>query len=172
MNRLYLLAFLLTTDRTTAQKCFVRGLDDSLRGNPVFREWARSWARRMIIQNAIQIIGPRPDSSASRSASDQNAHHAMTIPAEIDAIVALPAFERFVFVMSVLERCSDQECVVLLGCSRADVMAARSRALQQIGSAAELHRRLVALDADEPAQPNPPGPAVKLRALSPLAALA
>ena len=170
MNRLYLLSFLLTTDRTTAQRCFVRGLDDSLRGNPVFKEWARSWARRMIIQNAIQMIGPRPDRNPAHSVSDQNVRHAMTISAEIEAIAGLPAFERFAFVMSVLERCSDQECAVLLGCTRADVIAARARALRQIGSSAELHRKLVGLDGDEPGRPH--GPAVKLRALSQLAASA
>jgi len=40
--------------------------------------------------------------------------------------------------MSVLERYSDQDCSVLLGCMRRDVVAARIRALQQIGSAMEL----------------------------------
>ena len=49
MNRLYLLAFLLTADHTTAEKCFVWGLEDSKKGNLVFKEWAQSWARRTII---------------------------------------------------------------------------------------------------------------------------
>lgn len=177
MNRLYLLAYLLTKDRTTAQKCFVRGLDDSLRGNPVFKEWARSWARRMVLQNAIQMVGPRAGSNPAHAVSTQNGRHAMTIPAEIEAIVGLPDFERFAFVMSVLERCSDQECAVLLGCSRADVIAARTRALQQIGSSAELHRKLVGPDvaeqgADKQPQPHNSGPAVKLGNLSQLAATA
>src|SRR5882762_3559879 len=47
-------------------------------------------------------------------------------------------FERFVFVISVLEHYSEHECSVLLGCPRRDVIAARIRALQQIGSAMEL----------------------------------
>jgi hypothetical protein len=42
--------------------------------------------------------------------------------------------------MSVLERYSDHDCALLLGCSRAEVIAARIRALQQIGSAAEEYR--------------------------------
>ena len=68
MNGLYLLSFLLTGDHVTAEKCFVQGLDDSRKGNRVFREWARSWARRTIIQNAIQLIRPRPtDTSTSSS---------------------------------------------------------------------------------------------------------
>jgi hypothetical protein len=36
--------------------------------------------------------------------------------------------------MSVLERHSDQDCAVLLGCARQDVIAARTRAFQQIGA--------------------------------------
>jgi hypothetical protein len=65
-----------------------------------------------------------------------------TEPVEIAAVLALPSFDRFVFVMSVLERYSDQDCSVLLGCARRDVLAARTRALQQIGKAAEFHRKL------------------------------
>ncbi len=60
MDGLYLLSFLLTGDRVKAEQCFVSGLDDSVKGNPVFKEWARSWARRAVIQNAVQIVGPRP----------------------------------------------------------------------------------------------------------------
>ena len=60
MNRLYLLAFLLTTDHVTAEKCFVLGLEDSKNGNLVFKDWAESWARRSIIANAIRMIHPAP----------------------------------------------------------------------------------------------------------------
>lgn len=177
MKRLYLLSFLLTSDRAAAQKCFVRGLDDSLRGNPVFKEWAHSWARRMVIQNAIQMIRPRPNLATVRTitdpvTSDSTVLFVNTLPAEIEAVVALPAFERFVFVMSVLEGCSEQECTVLLGCTRNDVVAARERALQLIGNAAQLHKKIVALDASQPKEPRELTPTVKLRAFSSLVATA
>jgi DNA-directed RNA polymerase specialized sigma24 family protein len=134
LNRLYLLSYLLTADRALAEECFVRGMEDSTRSNRVFREWAESWARRTIIHNAIQMVRPRP--------SDLGAHSSPTPsgssePKQISAVVALPAFERFVFVMTVLERQSYQECSLLLGCRRADVMAARNRALQRIGQTGE-----------------------------------
>jgi hypothetical protein len=51
---------------------------------------------------------------------------------EIAAVLALEPFERFVYVMTVLERYPDQDCSVLLGCARRDVLATRIRALQQI----------------------------------------
>jgi hypothetical protein len=40
--------------------------------------------------------------------------------------------------MSVLEDYSDQDCSALLGCTRRDVFAARTRALHQIGRLVEL----------------------------------
>lgn len=157
-NSLYLLCFMLTADREAAEKCFVSGLEDSAKGSPVFAAWAESWARRTIIDNAIRMIRPRPQggaqtkSGAQTSTSDNtsvnNAGQRMTEPALIAAAIDLSAFDRFVFVMSVLERYSDQECSLLLDCSRTSVVAARIRALQQIGNSAEVHRGLVGVGGD------------------------
>jgi hypothetical protein len=148
MNGFYLLSFLLTGDREKAEQCFVSGLDDSVKGNPVFKEWARSWARRAVIQNAVQIINPRPRPINGNGNGHSNAGlingKGKTLPVEqeeIAVVLELEPFERFVYVISVLERYSDQDCSVLLGCPRRDVLAARTCALQQIGSAAELHRK-------------------------------
>jgi DNA-directed RNA polymerase specialized sigma24 family protein len=114
----------------------------------VFKEWARSWARRRIIQNAIQMIHPqREDDSVQSDTSHAGTHATSQERPEIAAIIALPAFERFVFVMSVLERYSDQECSLLLGCTRADVLAARARALQQIAKSAELQDSVEGIDS-------------------------
>jgi len=49
-------------------------------------------------------------------------------------IVGLNSFERFVFVMSILEKYSDQECSLLLGCFRRDVINARTTAIQLLAS--------------------------------------
>jgi hypothetical protein len=139
MNCLYLLSFLLTGIEVLAEKCFVRGLDDSPQDNPVFKEWADSWARETIIRSAIQMIRPRPaDSGTSSSVCHRSDGDGVAVPAEILAVVELPSFERFVFVMSVLERYTDQKCSLLLGCTRGDVTAARIRALRQIGRSAKL----------------------------------
>src|SRR6202451_4526019 len=69
MSDLYLLSFLLTADREKAEQCFVSGLEDAVEGNPVFREWARSWARRVIIVNAVRAINPRPREENGRASS-------------------------------------------------------------------------------------------------------
>jgi len=160
MNRLYLLAFLLTGDQLLAEKCFVRGLEDAGKSNPVFAEWARSWARRTVIQKAIEMIQPRPAGGVSSAVGDGDP--AGIQPAEIAGIIELPAFERFAFVMSVLEHISDQECSLLLDCSRGEVSAARSRALQQMGRAARLQRKLAPIGSADQALRDDPGAALQL----------
>jgi hypothetical protein len=135
MNGLYLLSFLRTADHEKAEKCFVSGLEDAIEGNPVFKEWARSWARRVIIVNAVRAINPRPMEEDGRSISasvSSNGKPPLVEQVEIAAVLALEPFERFVYVMTVLERYPDQDCSVLLGCARRDVLATRIRALQQI----------------------------------------
>ena len=57
MDNLHLLSFLLTADLAKAEECFVSGLEDCVEGSYVFRDWARSWARRTIIQNAVRHVG-------------------------------------------------------------------------------------------------------------------
>lgn len=141
MSRLYLLSLLLTGDRQKAEQCFVAGLEDATRGNPVFKEWARSWARRMIILNAVRMMNPRPMEGTGGSYSAL----LNTLSAEqqpFAAILELEAFDRFVYVMSVLERYSDQHCAVFLGCTRHDIITARSRALQRAAKA-DLHSHVV-----------------------------
>jgi hypothetical protein len=138
-DSLYRLSFLLAAERVKAEQCFVSGLKDSLKESRVFKEWAHSWARRVIIQNAVRVINPRPMGENGPPNFNSSRKALVAEPAEIAAILELAPFERFVYVMSVLERYSDQDCSVLLGCSRRDVIAARIRALQQIGSVMELH---------------------------------
>jgi hypothetical protein len=143
MKGLYLLSFLLTADREKAEQCFVSGLEDAVNGNPVFKKWAGSWARRAIIQNAVRVINPRPVERSEHSNPVSGDRGAKTLATgeqvEIAAVLGLEPFERFVYVMTVLERYSDQDCSLLLGCARRDVLVARTRSLQQIGSVIELH---------------------------------
>ena len=145
MSGLYLLSFLLAGSRDGAEKCFVSGITESVRGYRVFVEWARSWARRTIILSAIRLFEPRR-SSGSGKPDPATARTIDKLPLgsqmEVSAILELPPFERFVFVMSALERYSDHECSILLGCAPREVTAARTRALRQLG-------RLMMLREDE-----------------------
>lgn len=136
MKNLYLLSLLLTADTEKAEQCFVSGLDDCASGNQVFKEWARSWARRTVIKNAIRLVAPQP--TAASNGSNHVAANAVSdqvspeLHAGFAAVLGLETFERFAFVTSVLEGYSDRDSALLLGCSRDDLVAARSRALQRI----------------------------------------
>ena len=136
MSGLYLLSFLLAGDRDKAEACFIAGIRESTKGKRVFKEWARSWARRSVIQSAIRLILPRQHSETTRRnpvvARDID-RLPLVLQAEVSAIVELAPLERFVFVMSVLERYSEHDCSILLSCARRDVTTARARALQQLG---------------------------------------
>jgi DNA-directed RNA polymerase specialized sigma24 family protein len=136
LNDLYQLSFLLTRDPAKAERCFVSGIEDCVTGNRVFREWARSWAKRTIVQNAIRELKPRPSHSNSplsetlpdigRLSGGPGGHFA------IDAVLGLEDFERFVFVMSVLEHYSEHDCSLLLGSSAREIREARARALEEL----------------------------------------
>jgi len=140
MNSLYWLALLLTADAGKAEQCFVAGIGDSVEGNPVFKEWAYSWARRTIIQQAIRMIEP----ARERLTSADTEQVGLEVEPGLRPILKLDALERFVFVMSVLEGYSNQDCSILLGCSRQAVANARARALEHLANAAEI----VAIDGD------------------------
>ena len=136
-NGLYQLSFLLTCDDEKAQQCFVAGLEDSVKANTVFKKWAHSWAKRAIIRNAIRALRPQPTDAASSALATAGAEkNKLRIirdgHLEIDGVLALEDFERFVFVMTVLERYSDHDSAPLIGCSRAQIRAARICALEEI----------------------------------------
>lgn len=132
MASLHLLAFLLTGDQAMAERCFVAGLEDSIHGNPVFKEWAHSWSRRAIIKRAIKSVAPLRGEPAPANSQP----HLQNLDPETDVLVAavvrLGPLERFVFVLSVLEGYSVPECAVLLACTARDVIAARSEALRKV----------------------------------------
>lgn len=133
LRPLYLLAFLLTGSHAEAEQCFVATIDDCVGAKSVFKGWERSWSRRCLILNAIRIVfrasadgrGGPPAYGAVEVESQQRF-------AIIGLIGITPPLQRFVFVMSVLERYSIHECALLLGCTVRDVVEAQVRALTQL----------------------------------------
>jgi hypothetical protein len=139
MNSLYLLSLLLTADPGKAEQCFLSGFDDSVSTIWVFKERANLWVRRCIILHAIRSLCPRPsdDNELNEARLSQLIGD---VPAEVRAypkfagIVTLNSFERFVFIMSILEKYSDHECSLLLGCVRRDVINARTAAFRHLAA--------------------------------------
>jgi hypothetical protein len=135
MHSLYLLSFLLTGDKDKAEQCFIGALGECLEGMGAFMDWARLWARRAIIRQAIWTIKPAPEHPdhsplvrVKTAAAPSPNNNILT------AIVSLCAFERFVFVMSILERLSDGDCLSFLRCSRQELALARELAVRSLAT--------------------------------------
>jgi Sigma-70, region 4 len=140
---LHLLSFLLTADYEKAERCFVAGLDECVDGDSVFKEWARPWALRMIVRNAVQMISPHPGAARSTPSTFCSAGKAGLAEIALEdgpfaRVLALDDFERFVYVLSVLEGYPVQDCAALLGTSQQTVEETRVRALQHIADTERL----------------------------------
>jgi hypothetical protein len=132
MRSLYLLAFLLTADNDKAEQCFISGLGDCVETIGVFIERPSSWARHTIFTHAIRMVMPVPEDSDNVSSIELDEAAISGDSDVFAAIVALSPFERFVYVMSILEGQSDEDCSRLLGCLRRDVILARELALRRL----------------------------------------
>jgi DNA-directed RNA polymerase specialized sigma24 family protein len=134
LNRLYQLSFLLTADHQKAERCFVASIEDCADENRVFREWARAWTIRIVVENAIRDLSPRPTRSNSSSLPSLRTQESTGPTGYFDAhsLMGLPDFDRFVFVLRVLERYPENECALLLGSLRSQVREACTCALKKL----------------------------------------
>ena len=136
LNGLYQLSFLLTGNHQKGERCFVSGIEDCAKENRVFREWARAWAKRVIAENAIRELNPRRthfSSSSIPTVISRNRQSKGPIGHfDVDSVLGLADFERFVFVLCVLERYREHECALLLGCSASEVREARTQAIEEL----------------------------------------
>lgn len=140
MNSFYLLAYMLTGDNATAEQCLVAALDDCVNGPSVLKHSVRWWARRKIIHNAIRTI--RPGATVSHITAHANNFKAneretglysdLYSDVAMTVLRQLPDFQRFVFVMSFLERYLNEDSSMLLGCTVAEVRDGQTEALRQI----------------------------------------
>jgi hypothetical protein len=129
MQSLYLLSFLLTADKDKAERCFVGSLGEC-DGIGAFVEWSRQWAPRAITRQAILMMRPAPEDTAHWSPISTKGPAPAQANDLFAGILSLGAFERFVFVLSVLEGHSDGHCQALLRCSRREIVIARELALR------------------------------------------
>jgi DNA-directed RNA polymerase specialized sigma24 family protein len=139
LHGLYQLSFLLTRDPQKAERCFVAGLEDCAKESRVFTGWARTWAKRVIVKNAIRELHPQSShsNSSARVPNMFSANRHLSGPSEqfdTDTVSGLADFERFVFVLCVLEGYREHECALLLGCSDSEVREARTQAMEQFAN--------------------------------------
>jgi DNA-directed RNA polymerase specialized sigma24 family protein len=137
LSGLYQLSFVLTGNNELAERCFVAGFEASIRANQVFKEWAHAWAKRSIAQNAVRALQPRPkhDDSFSPAVAfpkDTRLPENRAAHFDLSTVLALEDFDRFVFVLTVLDQYIDRDCALLLQCSVSQIREARTRALEQL----------------------------------------
>jgi len=136
LHGLYQLSFLLAGDHQMAERCFVAGIESCVKANWVFRERTRAWAKRMIVENAIVELNPRRQRSNSSTLLSTVLSHDQESSGHFDlyAMLGLADFERFVFVLCVLERYRVHECALLLGCSASEVREACTQTIEKLAN--------------------------------------
>jgi predicted GIY-YIG superfamily endonuclease len=115
-----------------AVQCFVSTVEEAFKEQAMFKEWARSWVKRKLIENAIEIISPASARNGQKRDLWGAGQQETQRECEIDTVTKLEAFESFVFVMSILERYSNWDCSLLLECSMNKVAQARMKALRRL----------------------------------------
>ena len=143
MHSLYLLSFLLTADHDKAERCLVSAMGEWVEGIGAFVGWERSWTRGAVLRHAIEMIKPAPEQTDHVSFTTLKRTATLAESNPFGAILSLDTFERFVFVMSILEEQSDEECAILLRCSRRDIMMARVLALKRQSSTEALAEEIL-----------------------------
>src|ERR1700739_2873149 len=114
LHSLYLLSFLLTADADKAEQCLVGAIAEWMEGIGDCMEWAHSGGRRAVLKHALPLMTPAPEHADSMPLFALQA----SLPSAQDdpyaSVLLLDHFERFVFVMAILEGQSEEECAHLL----------------------------------------------------------
>lgn len=144
MSDFFRLSLQLTADAGKAERCFTLAMKNCFGTKTIIKDFARIWARRMVIRNAIHLVLGIENDIASHTGSEftlQPSQYREEELRECFAILQLPEFDRLVFVICVLERLSILDCALLLRKSPKDVQGAIMRATNQIASRADRNHR-------------------------------
>jgi DNA-directed RNA polymerase specialized sigma24 family protein len=121
----------LTADAEKAESCLFLAMRDCLFRSTVSKDRVHTWARRMVIRNAIRLVwGTRNDMVAESGFELHLQPSDLPLEAlrESVEILTLPDLDRLAFVICVLERYSILDCALLVGKSPQEVYDAMVRA--------------------------------------------
>lgn len=139
----------LTADAEKAENCLILAMGDCLFRSTVSKDRVHTWARRMVIRNAIRVIWGTPNEFVDESGFEfylQPSPLPLEALRECLAVLTLPDVDRLAFVICVLERYSILDCALLLRKSPQEVYDAIVRAKSQVLS---LEERTCPLDGPE-----------------------
>ena len=131
------LSLQLTANVEKAGRCLIHAMRDCFGKSTISRGFARVWARRMIIRNAIHLVLGIDNDTARETGSElhlQPSKCGIVELRESVAILELPDFDRLSFVICALERLAILDCALLMRSSPNDVNAAIMRAKNRVAS--------------------------------------
>lgn len=140
VNSLYLLAFLLTASHVEAERCIEILIDRTFEDGGIKKHSLASWLRFSLIEIAVnRFLRKRGQLKlahehwfridTNRDVDTNADDDAVKV---IDAVIQLSSLPRIVFVITVLERQSDETCAALLRCSISRVIRARELAFRRL----------------------------------------
>jgi hypothetical protein len=130
LQPLYVLALLLTGTHTEAEQCFVTTIEVAISTKSIFKGWESSWSKRCLIINAVgRVFRPNERPGKQQGIYEGDVERGRCT---VDTVASLAPMQRFVFVITVLEKYSEHECALLLGCTSREVREARIQALRQV----------------------------------------
>jgi hypothetical protein len=131
------LSLQLTAYANRAERCLALAMKDCFGTGAIHKGFARTWARRIVIKHAIQLVLGINNEFAGDGEAEFHltpSRYPIEELRESVAILALPNFDRLALVICVLERLSILDCALLLRKSPKDVNAAIVSATIQITS--------------------------------------
>ena len=137
MNDFYRLSLQLTADAQKADRCLIYAMRDCFGKSTISRRFARVWARRMVIRNAIRLVLGIDNDNACDAGCEfhlQPSGYRTEELRESVAVLDLPDVDRLAFVICFLERLSILDCALLLRKSPKDVNDAIARAAKRVAS--------------------------------------
>lgn len=144
MADLFQLSLQLTADAEKAETGLILAMRECLGGSTISKRWAHTWARRMVVRNAIRLVlGTENDISCETECELhlQPTDYPIEALRESLAILELPDFDRLAFVICVLERYSILDCALLLRKAPKDVQDAIVRATTVVALEEQVDRK-------------------------------
>jgi len=144
-NRLNKLAFLITADEAMAEEAVAKACENTLQGNPPFRNWLLDWAKAATMGTAISLNGQaiRMSEVMYKDRRCQHVDHlgqldeerraanlSLVLGMEAQEIIAeLDPLCRAILVLRIAIRSSIQDCSLRLNVSRSASVAANCLAM-------------------------------------------
>ena len=131
------LSLQLTADAEKAECCFILAVRDCFFRSRVSKDRVHTWARRMVMRNAIRLVWGTSNDILGESGFEfhlQPSDLPLEALRESLVILTLPDLDRLAFVICVLERYSILDCALLLRKAPQEVHDAIVRATNHVVS--------------------------------------